>query len=100
LFYNGSEEEGRENFKAFFDLSKLTDKCPRCVSLIRAEPVFDATREMPFEALNTISVRRLSVFVTCLDTSGVERNFCAWGRLLPEECPVLQTSDRSHERAF
>jgi hypothetical protein len=34
LFYNGSEEEGRENFKAFYDLSKLTDKCALCVSLI------------------------------------------------------------------
>ncbi|KAI0249109.1 FAD binding domain-containing protein [Lactifluus subvellereus] len=37
LFYNGSEEEGRENFKRFYDL----------------KPVFDGAREIPFEAVNS-----------------------------------------------
>ncbi|KAI0249113.1 hypothetical protein BJV78DRAFT_1378298 [Lactifluus subvellereus] len=37
LFYNGSEEEGRESFKRFYDL----------------KPVFDGAREIPFEAVNS-----------------------------------------------
>ncbi|KAI9435087.1 hypothetical protein H4582DRAFT_1972776 [Lactarius indigo] len=42
LFYNGSEKDGRENFKEFFDLSKL-------------KPVFDDVKEIPFEKLNTLT---------------------------------------------
>ncbi|TBU32020.1 FAD-binding domain-containing protein [Dichomitus squalens] len=38
LFYNGSEAEGRENFKAFFDL----------------KPVADFAHEKPYEVLNTL----------------------------------------------
>ncbi|KAH0579527.1 hypothetical protein H2248_002381 [Termitomyces sp. 'cryptogamus'] len=38
LFFNGSEAEGRENFKAFFDLG----------------PVADFTKEIPYEELNTL----------------------------------------------
>ncbi|KDQ54384.1 hypothetical protein JAAARDRAFT_60767 [Jaapia argillacea MUCL 33604] len=38
LFYNGSEAEGRDNFKAFFDL----------------EPVGGFCREMPYEQLNSL----------------------------------------------
>jgi len=38
VFYNGSEEEGRANFKAFFDLG----------------PAFDLTAEIPFENLNAL----------------------------------------------
>ncbi|RDB18318.1 6-hydroxy-D-nicotine oxidase [Hypsizygus marmoreus] len=37
-FYNGTEAEGRANFKAFLDIS----------------PVMDTTREMPYEELNGI----------------------------------------------
>jgi len=37
-FYNGTEAEGRENFKAFFDLG----------------PVVDMTKEFPYEALNSL----------------------------------------------
>jgi len=37
-FYNGTEAEGRANFKAFFDIG----------------PVADMTKEMPFEELNTL----------------------------------------------
>ncbi|TDL29769.1 FAD-binding domain-containing protein [Rickenella mellea] len=38
MFYNGSEAEGRENFKWLFDL----------------KPVVDMTKEMPYEVLNTL----------------------------------------------
>ncbi|OSC98710.1 FAD-binding domain-containing protein [Trametes coccinea BRFM310] len=38
IFYNGSEEEGRQNYKAFFDL----------------KPVADVCKEMPYEELNTL----------------------------------------------
>ncbi|KAG6889276.1 hypothetical protein C0992_005800 [Termitomyces sp. T32_za158] len=38
LFYNGSEAEGRENFKAFLDLG----------------PVADFTKEIPYEELNEL----------------------------------------------
>ncbi|EAU84241.1 FAD binding domain-containing protein [Coprinopsis cinerea okayama7 len=37
FFYNGSEEEGRANFKEFFDIG----------------PVVNTTRDMPYEELNT-----------------------------------------------
>ncbi|KAJ2917522.1 hypothetical protein MD484_g2892, partial [Candolleomyces efflorescens] len=37
FFYNGSEEEGRANFKAFFDIG----------------PVMDLAKEIPYEQLNT-----------------------------------------------
>jgi len=37
LFYNGSEEEGRSNFKPFFDLKYISDK----------------TKEVPYEELNS-----------------------------------------------
>ncbi|KAI0263529.1 hypothetical protein BC834DRAFT_971227 [Gloeopeniophorella convolvens] len=39
LFYNGSEEEGRANFKRFFDL----------------KPIMDTAREIPYEQLNAQS---------------------------------------------
>ncbi|TBU32018.1 FAD-binding domain-containing protein [Dichomitus squalens] len=60
FFYNGSEAEGRQNFKAFFDLSqgspeplsstqlKLTKR------LFFLDPVVDLTKEQPYEALNTL----------------------------------------------
>ncbi|KAH9942500.1 FAD-binding domain-containing protein [Epithele typhae] len=38
MFYNGSEAEGRDNFKAFFDIG----------------PVMDATAERPYEELNSL----------------------------------------------
>ncbi|KAL1946728.1 hypothetical protein VTO73DRAFT_14832 [Trametes versicolor] len=38
LFYNGSEEEGRQAYKAFFDL----------------KPVADMTKEIPYESLNAL----------------------------------------------
>ncbi|KAI0294635.1 FAD-binding domain-containing protein [Multifurca ochricompacta] len=38
LFYNGSEDEGRKNFKRFYDLG----------------PIVDGAREIPFEQLNGI----------------------------------------------
>jgi len=41
LFFNGSEQEGREKFKWLFDIG----------------PVEDLTREMPYEELNEMQVR-------------------------------------------
>ncbi|KAI9067669.1 FAD-binding domain-containing protein [Trametes sanguinea] len=38
IFYNGTEEEGRQNYKAFFDLKPVADMC----------------KEMPYEELNTL----------------------------------------------
>ncbi|KAH8990419.1 hypothetical protein EDB86DRAFT_3235377 [Lactarius hatsudake] len=38
LFYNGSEKDGREKFREFFDL----------------KPVFDDAKEIPFEKLNSL----------------------------------------------
>ncbi|KAH6909363.1 FAD binding domain-containing protein [Coprinopsis sp. MPI-PUGE-AT-0042] len=38
VFYNGSEAEGRENFKAFLDI----------------EHIVDGTKEIPYETLNTL----------------------------------------------
>ncbi|TFK28994.1 FAD binding domain-containing protein [Coprinopsis marcescibilis] len=38
FFYNGSEDEGRKNFKAFFDIGPLTD----------------TTNEIPYEEMNAI----------------------------------------------
>ncbi|KAI0722159.1 FAD-binding domain-containing protein [Cerioporus squamosus] len=38
VFYNGSEEEGRANFKAFLDL----------------KPIADMSKEQPYEVLNTL----------------------------------------------
>ncbi|KAF5385042.1 hypothetical protein D9615_000874 [Tricholomella constricta] len=38
LFYNGSEAEGRVNYKCFFDIG----------------PIADMTREMPYEELNAV----------------------------------------------
>ncbi|KAH9035779.1 hypothetical protein EDB85DRAFT_2143531 [Lactarius pseudohatsudake] len=39
LFYNGSEKDGRESFRDFFDL----------------KPVFDNAKEIPFEKLNSLT---------------------------------------------
>ncbi|KAN0132180.1 hypothetical protein V8E53_009946 [Lactarius tabidus] len=39
LFYNGSEEEGRENYKEFYAL----------------KPIYDGAKEIPFEQLNTFN---------------------------------------------
>jgi len=44
LFYNGSEAEGREKFKPFFDIGYIADK----------------TKEIPFEALNGLHDARVA----------------------------------------
>lgn len=41
VFYNGSVEEGKKHFKAFYDVG----------------PVADTTREMPYSDLNSLQVR-------------------------------------------
>jgi len=45
VFYNGSEEEGRANFKPFFDL----------------KPIADYTKEIPYEKLNASQVAMISI---------------------------------------
>ena len=62
LFYNGSEEEGRGRFKDFLELGVhqfvLIAYCP---AKITQGPVADHAKEIPYEQLNTISVRALPV---------------------------------------
>ena len=60
IFYNGSEEEGRANFKSFFDISKLffffvfwhiSNRKPSSI-----EHIADSTKEIPYEELNAPQV--------------------------------------------
>ena len=59
FFYNGSEEEGRANFKKFLDIGKNTlyEGCGRMTNYKHPGPVMDFTREIPYEFLNTLQVR-------------------------------------------
>ncbi|KAM5534865.1 hypothetical protein V8D89_011420 [Ganoderma adspersum] len=61
MFYNGSEEEGRQNFKAFFDLN----------------PVADFTSEKPYEVLNSLQN----------SFAGPGQNVYMKGCFLPREFP-------------
>ncbi|PIL36858.1 hypothetical protein GSI_00548 [Ganoderma sinense ZZ0214-1] len=61
MFYNGSEAEGRENFKAFFDLN----------------PVADFTSEKPYEVLNSLQN----------SFAGPGQNVYMKGCFLPREFP-------------
>ena len=61
LFYNGSEEEGRANFKPFFDLSKLFFFSIRAhltflKKFLVIEHIVDLTKEIPYEELNAPQV--------------------------------------------
>ena len=64
LFYNGSEEEGRANFKPFFDLSKslfsilahLKLHISKKKKILLIEHIADLTKEIPYEELNAPQV--------------------------------------------
>ena len=62
VFYDGSEEEGRANFKPFFDLSKLAFRLSHLTLHISStpipliEPIADHTKEIPYEELNASQV--------------------------------------------
>ena len=62
FFYNGSEADGRRNFKAFFDLSKSSSDMLDSTHLtgLTSEPVADFTKEQPYEVLNSIQVSSLT----------------------------------------
>lgn len=56
-FYNGSEAEGRANFKKFIDIGTLClFKYPILDSDIHPGPTVDNTREVPYEELNGLQV--------------------------------------------
>ncbi|KAI0703678.1 FAD-binding domain-containing protein [Cerioporus squamosus] len=60
LFYNGSKEEGRENFKAFLDLSRPFSPSASLLPLVLiavvrpTEPIADMSKEQPYEVLNSL----------------------------------------------
>lgn len=57
LFYNGSESEGRANFKVFFDIgASIVSPVDAVLILTVTGPIMDTTREMPYEELNTLQV--------------------------------------------
>ena len=59
IFYNGSEEEGRANFKSFFDISKLFFSffsTSLTENLLLIEHIADSTKEIPYEELNAPQV--------------------------------------------
>ena len=64
LFYNGSEEEARANFKPFFDLGKsvgfqlvrLSVK-----SFLLIEHIAEPSKEIPYELLNASEVAMVSI---------------------------------------
>ncbi|KAI0370173.1 FAD-binding domain-containing protein [Pilatotrama ljubarskyi] len=66
LFYNGSEEEGRQNYKAFFDLG----------------PVADMTKEIPYEELNAMQARKSPNHIT-----GPGQNVYMKGAFAPQKFP-------------
>ena len=64
VFYNGSKEEGRANFKSFFDLSKLaaaTHSQLTLQHLYEIDPISDFTKETPYEELNAAQVGIISI---------------------------------------
>jgi hypothetical protein len=62
LFYDGSEEEGRNNFKDFLELGKRQSILRTYRPTESAQgPVADHAKEIPYEQLNTLSVRALPV---------------------------------------
>jgi hypothetical protein len=61
IFYNGSEAEGREHYKVFFDLGThhITTFLRHDSSLLNISlsgPINDATQEIPYEEMNAITV--------------------------------------------
>ena len=65
VFFNGSEQEGRENFKTLLDIGAMSFT-PRCTNpakqrdLTFSEHIVDGTKEIPYELLNSLQVESLS----------------------------------------
>ena len=59
VFYNGTEVEGRAIYKAFLDIgsSHILVVIGSFTYVLFAGPVADMTKEIPYENLNTLSVR-------------------------------------------
>ena len=59
VFYNGSAEEGRRNFKALLDLGSylLIKRIISSTWLHTSGPVHDTTGEIPYERVNGMQVR-------------------------------------------
>lgn len=64
LFYNGSEVEGRANYKPFFDLGTHLIMLAFIPSLTisSSDPISDGTREIPYEEMNAIQVHVFPLF--------------------------------------
>ena len=61
LFYNGSEEEGRANFKPFFELGKIFISILAHLHIFKKKKNFidhivDRSKEIPYEELNAPEV--------------------------------------------
>lgn len=56
-FFNGSETEGRQKYKAFLDLSKVfsNHKLSFALFMFAVDPI-DLTKEMPYEEMNSLQV--------------------------------------------
>jgi hypothetical protein len=61
VFYNGSEDEGKENFKAFLDIGKTLQGMPASTLTVLAEHIFSGAKEIPYETVNTLQVRHTLV---------------------------------------
>ena len=89
LFYNGSEEEGRINFKEFYDLGQAHYPCPRWPLFeLEIGPVKDDAKEIPYEELNSLHVRPFqwteSLYLPLPSPLGP---LCGpWKMLLPQGC--------------
>lgn len=56
IFFNGSEAEGREKYKLFFDVGTLKLFSPILSLNVLLGPVADLTKEIPYGELNSLQV--------------------------------------------
>lgn len=62
LFYNGSEVDGREHFKAFLEIGKRDKSFDLARLTLSAGPIVDNTKEIPYEELNEMTVNSAFLF--------------------------------------
>ena len=97
VFYNGSEEEGRANFKPFFDLSKLFIRLAHLTLHVFNTPLIeymaDLTKEIPYEELNGAQVRMVSVPLIYQRLISSERR--SWSRTVPSSQKFI-----AHQASF
>ncbi len=66
-----------------------------------SEPIFDGAGEIPFESLNTLSVRCIvflfSQTLFLISRMGIERDVWPREQLLPEECLLIRSPSRHHQ---